>query len=146
VKLSPEWQCWQNICDWARHVGIEPSQAIKREPDRCWFQHSWNMEAGINRLIEAGTLIPGNYKNHGQTAVAGWREARTRTAAQICLHMIDGAKVWEIDFDHWSPVDVVGAIGHAIEVVRGKLARKKTCPDAIAAGLRKRGINASSAV
>jgi hypothetical protein len=139
VKLTPEMRCYANISAWARHVGIELSNAVEMRPDRCFFAPSWTMAESVKYVVSRGDLRGANYRNHGPTAVAGWREARGRCAAQIVLHD-DGRH--EIDFDHWNPWDVVGIVGHGWEVVTNKLGRRKTDPVKISAALRKRGINA----
>jgi hypothetical protein len=136
--LTPEWRCWLNICAWARHLGIDLSECIEMRPDRCYFRESWTLRADIERLARRGDLRGANYRNHGPTAVAGWRESRGRCAAQV----IDHGDRWEIDFDFWNPWDVVGVVGHGWEVVTNKLGRRKTDPVKISAALRKRGINA----
>jgi hypothetical protein len=145
VNLSPLSQCEANIDAWAQHHGFQIMPPFKREVDRCWYR-GVAVQNMTQKLIERGVLVPGNYKNHGPTAVAGWREAKTRTAAQVCKHVMAGDTVYEIDFDHWHPWDLVGVIGHAVEVARNKLARRKTCPYEIAKALRKRGVDAYTAV
>ena len=138
MKLTPELRCWANISAWARHVGIELSNAVDMQPDRCFFAPSYNMRVSIEYVILRGHLKPANYRNHGPTAKAGWREPRGRCAAQV----IDHGDRWEIDFDHWNPWDLVGVVGHGWEVVTNKLGKRKTDPVKISAALRKRGINA----
>ena len=137
--VTPEWRCWLNICAWARHVGIELSNAVEMRRDRCFFAPSFNMAESVKYVVSRGDLKPANYRNHGETAVAGWREARGRCAAQIVLHD-DGRH--EIDFDFWNPWDVVGLAMHGVEVVVNKLGNRKTDPVKISEALRKRGINA----
>ncbi len=80
--------------------------------------------------------------NHGSDIVIGYRECVSRCAAQIIVHK----ELIEIDFDHWQPWDVVGGVGHLWEVLRNKIGKRRTDPFAIAADLRKRGIDASTAV
>jgi hypothetical protein len=139
VKLSPEQRCYANISAWARHVGIELSNAVERRADRCYFEPSWTMKASVQHAINRGDLQPANYKNHGETAIAGWREPRGRCVCQVVEHN-DGR--FEIDFDHWNPWDLVGLFGHGWEVLSNKLGNRKTDPVKISAELRKRGINA----
>jgi hypothetical protein len=138
-ELAPEWRCYANISAWARWAGIELSNAVEKRPDRCYFEPSWTMKASVQAMVDRGELHPANYKNHGKTAIAGWREDRMRCAAQVVEHS-DGRI--EIDFDYWNPRDVIGIAGHLWEVAVNKLGNRKTDPVKISAELRKRGINA----
>jgi hypothetical protein len=87
VKLTPKVRCYANISAWARHVGIELSNAVEMRADRCFFAPSFNMAESVKYVVSRGDLKPANYRNHGETAVAGWREARGRCAAQIVLQL-----------------------------------------------------------
>jgi hypothetical protein len=135
--ITPEQRCFANIGAWARHHGLEVSNCIRMEQDRCWYEDTWTMRADVERLARNKVLIAGNYKNHGETAVAGWREARGRCSAQV----IDHGDRWEIDFDFWNPWDLVGLVGHGWEVITNKLGKRKTDPVKVTEALRKRGIH-----
>lgn len=139
MKLTPEQRCAANIAAWARHVGLDLPLPFREEPDRCWYKGGWNLDSSLEWLISDGKLIAGNYKNHGKTAIAGWRESRGRCSAQVVRH--DGG-IYEIDFDLWNPWDLVGLIGHGWEVATNRLRRRKTDPFKVAEILRERGINA----
>ena len=137
--LKPEQRCFKNIAAWARHVGLDLPLPVKEEADRCWYKGGFNLDSSINRMVRAGELVPANYKNHGETAIDGWRESRGRCTAQIVAHK-NG--IYEIDFDLWNPWDLVGLIGHGLEVATNKLGRRKTDPFKVVEMLRERGINA----
>lgn len=89
-------------------------------------------------MVRSKQLVEAYAKNHGPSVIVGYREARTRTSAQIIIH-IDRV---EMDFDHWSPVDLAGLVGHLFEVSINRLGKRKTCPEKVAEALRRRGIHA----
>jgi hypothetical protein len=133
--------CHRNIAAWAAHHGMDQMPVpVRAYQDRCYYPAA-PLSAWVAGLVDNGTLKPGNYRNHGASAMAGWREARGRTSAQIVEHLDAGQWLFEIDFDHWNPWDVAGILGHAWEVFTNKLARRRTCPKAIAEALGKRGIH-----
>lgn len=138
MKLTPEQRCSVNCLAWWRaHGGIVP-RVQKAEADRVWFDKCGLLMGTIKQLAKEGVLVEAYAKNHGETVLYGYREARTRTAAQVIVH----THAVEMDFDHWHPWDLAGLIGHGIEVVTNKLGKRKTDPEKIAAALRKRGIDA----
>lgn len=137
ILATPSEQCAANCLAWWRAHGRTP-RILKAEADRVWFEQCDGLQAGINQLLRSGILVEANAKNHGDTVIVGYREARTRTAAQVIIH----SHAVEMDFDYWHPWDLVGAIGHGWEVVTNKLGRRKTDQSKIAAALRERGIDA----
>jgi hypothetical protein len=138
MKLTAEQQCAVNcLAWWAKHGGLTP-RITKAEPDRVWLEKCGLLVGHIKRLAAENVLVEAYAKNHGPTVIIGYREARTRTAAQVIIH----THAVEMDFDHWHPWDLVGLVGHGWEVATNKLGRRKTDPEKIAAALRKRGINA----
>lgn len=77
-------------------------------------------------------------RNHGVTAVAGWRERVALCSMQLIKH---NTGVWEVDIDLVNPnFGIALSIGHLWEVLRNKLGKKQTDPFRIQAGLAKRGI------
>ena len=140
MTLAPEQQCFKNIAAWAREVGIDLPLPFKEEADRCWYRAGDAMVSSIEWAVTEGRFVPANYKNHGKTAVCGWREARGRCTAQIVRHV---GSIYEIDFDYWNPWDIVGLVGHGWEVASNKLGRRTTDPFVVAKLLEKRGIYAS---
>lgn len=126
-----------NVEAWMRFQGAPTIWIWGEEPDRVWFKSGDDWEGWVARMAAEGRLVPGNYRNHGPTAIAGWREAVGRYGAQLVKH--EGG-LWEIDFDYWNPWDVVGLVGHLAEVAVNKLKNVKTDPVKVAKGLRKRGI------
>jgi hypothetical protein len=138
MKLTREQQSAANCLAWWRaHGGIVP-RINKAEPDRVWFDRCGLLLGTIKQLAKEGVLVEAWAKNHGETVLIGYREARTRTAAQVIIH----THAVEMDFDHWHPWDLVGLVGHGIEVLTNKLGNRKTCPYRIARALRGRGIDA----
>ena len=137
MKLTREQQSAANCLAWWRvHGGVVP-RIQKAEPDRVWFDKCGLLVGHIKRLAAEKVLVEAWAKNHGDTVLVGYREARTRSAAQVIIH----THAVEMDFDHWAPVDVAGWIGHGIEVLVNKLGNRKTCPYRVARELRKRGIH-----
>lgn len=130
-------QMLENVEAWMRAYGAPSIWIWGEEPDRVWFKSGEDWPVWVARMAQDGRLVPGNYRNHGETAIVGWREAVGRYGAQLVEHE-DG--LWEIDFDYWNPWDVVGVVGHLGEVVGNKLRKRKTDPWKVAKGLRKRGI------
>ena len=139
VSLSPEDRCEANVRAWARWFGLgELGEAVERRSDRCFFELTPGVGGRILRFADSGRLLRGNYKNHGETAVAGWREDVSRAAAQVIWHR-DGRI--EVDFDYWNPRDVVGIVGHLAEVAVNKVRRRKTDPWKVAGMLKARGVD-----
>lgn len=78
-------------------------------------------------------------KNHGKTAVRGWRENTPCWSLQVILHRLDR---FELDVDRFNPDFGAWYAGrHWLqEVLPNRLGRRKTDPFAVERGLRKRGI------
>lgn len=85
-------------------------------------------------------LVPGQFetwdfvRNHGTTAIRGWRERVARFSMQIVGH---SQSLIEVDFDLFNPnYGAALAVGHLIEVIW----RGKTDSFRVMRGLRHRGI------
>lgn len=136
MEQSPEAICLKNVVSWLKFRKIPDPAPISVHHDRVFFPKYTDMRAAIYNAVAEGVLIPGNYKNHGKTAVAGYRESCGMYSAQIVIHV----NSIEIDFDYFNPWDVVGILGHGWEVARNKLFGRKTDPKKVAKSLRERGI------
>jgi hypothetical protein len=137
MKLTREQQSAANcLAWWKAHGGLVP-RIKEARPDRVYFERCGLLLASIKQLAKDKVLREASAKLHGDTVVIGYRETRTRTSAQVIIH----TDCVEHDFDHWHPWDLVGLVGHTVEVLSNKLGRRKTCPYRVARELRKRGIH-----
>ena len=136
MEQSPESICLKNVTCWLKYRNIPDPAPISVSVDRVFFPKYSDMRSAIYSAVSDGVLIPANYKNHGKTAVAGYRENCGTYSAQVVIH-VDRI---EIDFDYFNPWDVVGIVGHAWEVVGNKLFGRKTDPRKVAKALRERGV------
>lgn len=136
---TPKVQCETNVRRWLRHHGIDDySPFVLTEPDRAWLTRDEYVENAFKRMEQNGLLEERWAGNHGRNVIRAYRETVGRGAAQIVIHDV----TIEIDFDYWQPWDLVGFVGHGIEVIGNRVFRKKTDPFRVAKQLAKRGINA----
>jgi len=136
MEQSLEAICLKNVSAWLKFRKIPAPEPISVSQDRVFYPDSQDFKAHIYLARIDGILIPANYKNHGKTAVMGYREDVGTYSAQVVLHT---DKI-EIDFDYFNPYDVVGIIGHTWEVLRNRLRKTKTDPRKVAKKLKERGI------
>lgn len=81
-------------------------------------------------------------KNHGPTALCGWREAVPFNSMQLIFHNTGSLGVVELDIDRCNPAGgLFPAIGHSVEV----LFPGKTNPFAVYRGLLSRGVEVEQA-
>jgi hypothetical protein len=121
MEQSLEAICLKNVSSWLKFRNIPVSEPISVSQDRVFYPSSQEVRSAIYNTCIDGDLIAGNYKNHGKTAVGGYREDVGTYSAQVIIH----TGSIEIDFDYFNPYDVVGIIGHAWEVVRNRLRKIK---------------------
>lgn len=141
MKLAAPEQCAANVIAWLAYCGFNPGrEPFLKDSDRTWFIRDAAWDATILRLRNSGLIERREAKNHGTDVVDGYRECVSRCAAQIVVHKT----AIEVDFDFWQPWDVVGVIGHGIEVVRNKISKNKTDPFEVAKRLKKRGVHVVS--
>ena len=136
MEQSLEAICLKNVSSWLKFRKIQEPKPISVLCDRVFYPQDAEMRSAIYDAAQEGVLIPANYKNHGKTAYAGYREDVGTYSAQVILHT---HKI-EIDFDYFNPYDVVGIIGHTWEVLRNRLRKIKTDPSKVAKVLKERGI------
>lgn len=143
MKLSAPEQCAANVVAWLAHHGFDPKMdPFIKDQDRTWFIRNSAWDAFVSRMLVSGATERRSASNHGVDVVDGYRECVSRCAAQVIVHR--GSI--EIDFDMWQPWDLVGWVGHGIEVAKNKIGKRKTDPFKIAEQLRKRGIHANVAI
>jgi len=136
MEQSLEAICLKNVSSWLKFRKIPDPAPISVRQDRIFFPNYTDMRAAIYNAVAEGVLIPANYKNHGETAIAGYRESCGMYSAQVIIHV----NQIEIDFDYFNPWDVVGIIGHGWEVARNRFLGRKTDPRKVAKALKERGI------
>lgn len=140
MKLAPEAQCLANIRAWLRWTGLDyTAEPLRTAPDRAVWPRNAVLEQHIASLVERKVLLaaPSQYK--GEDVICGYREDVGMCSAQVIIRQ-GGV---EIDFDHFNPTrDVVGAVGHGVEVLQNKFGRRLTDPARIERMLRKRGVYA----
>jgi hypothetical protein len=136
MEQSLEAICLKNVSAWLKFRKIPAPEPISVSQDRVFYDKTVGMRAAIFAAASDSILVPANYKNHGKTAVMGYREDVGTYSAQVILHT---DKI-EIDFDYFNPYDVVGIVGHALEVLRNRLRKTKTDPRKVAKKLKERGI------
>lgn len=103
------------------------------DSDRTYFKYTEWLREFIQKLSAANIIDmcpePSLRNLHGPTAVFTYREKRSRYAAQLTIH---SNNLVEIDFDYWRPWDLVGLIGHGIEVISNRFRKTKTDPYKVA--------------
>ena len=140
--MTPTNRCEKNISEHLVFLGAPPDSLVlnRAEYDRCFFEPrgkflAWLMRSG---LFEEWNEV----KNHGETAVRGWREVGARPSMQAVLHSFDEGMRWEveIDFDLWNPAwGLIPAAAHFFgEVLPNKLTGRKTNPEKVARLLARR--------
>ncbi len=134
-------QCIKNCDAWLQSRLIKPAGILDARTDRCFYRTDVSILWQLEELRSLLLLESGNFRNHGPTAVRGYREAVGRGSAQIVVHKDETGYSIEVDFDYWNPWDVVGLVGHWWEVAANKFTRKKTNPERVAKLLRKRGFD-----
>lgn len=107
----------------------------------------WGWPDPSHRLLVHMTLDDWSRDNrraaehHHGTAIS-FRERDVRPALQVCLHPQEEQAAapyfLEIDLDEFAPNTPAGAAGHAVEVIRNAVTRRKTDQRVIAALLDKR--------
>lgn len=114
-------------------------RTLANETDRLMLTHTGTPDdqAFMMRLEELTALnlfAAWNYvRNHGLTALRGWRERVARCSMQVVEHRA----AIEVDFDLFNPdFGLLPALGHIVEIAWPG----KTDPFRVMAGLRNRGI------
>lgn len=132
-------QCTENIRAVLRLYDLPIPVLIATLSDRVLFDRS---RIFLDQLMD---MVPADFetwdfvRNHGVTALRGWRERVARCSLQVVEH--SGAVI-ECDIDLYNPsFGVLPALGHLCEII----GRGKTNPWTVAKGLRKRGITVSDA-
>lgn len=124
--LSKADRTLRNCLRWFVEYGVDSPQPLVVKPDRVFFHHGTLTQ----RLAELPGLTRWDaVRNHGDTALYGYREDRARASAQIIVHR----ECLEMDFDLWNPAYGAGpAAMHWLEVVGNAAFRRKTDPFKIA--------------
>jgi hypothetical protein len=132
-------QCQFNVEAILRHYGLHRPVIIATQSDRLIMDRSRIF------LDELQALVPDRFeewpfnRNHGLTAIRGWRERVARCSLQIVEHE---TAVLELDIDEWNPGFGIGpALFHLGEVWRHYIAKGKTSPWVILKGLQRRGLS-----
>lgn len=118
-----------------QHYGLMPVEVLTAQRDRITVD-GLSVEQ-MDALVRVGSFRQWAFnRNHGTTAVAGWRENCLDCSMQIVRHVTG---IFEIDIDLYNPDYGAGvALCHLIKEV---WRRGKTDPFAVLKGLRKRGLN-----
>lgn len=124
-----------NVAAALAHYRIPHPATVSTLSDRIICRPSRELEDRMESLVTVGQFCGWDFvRNHGVTAISGWRERVAACSMQIVRH----TAAIEIDFDRFNPDMGAGpAFLHWLECVRPG----KTDPFAIARGLRKRGID-----
>lgn len=127
-------QCAVNCTSVLRHYRLPLPLIVATLSDRTMFERTRQFLDAFDPLVpDAFETWPFN-KNHGTTALRGWRERVARFSMQIVEHDYG---ILEVDFDLCNPnFGVAPAIGHLVEI----MTPGKTDPFRVMRGLRKRGI------
>lgn len=133
--------CAKNCIDWLEYYKVHGLTLLHCQPDRCYFL----VENNFMLDIELINVVKCNYRNHGSYAVLGMRQDISGISPQLIIHKYpdgdDLVFILEMDFDYWNPsADLVGLIGHTVEVLKNKVFNTKTDPKRIRKTLIKRGI------
>lgn len=102
--------------------------------DKTFFFRRPEFVQKLDKLVPKDFETWAFNRNHGVTAVQGWRERRMCYSAQIIEHSWGGI---EVDFDYFNPnYGILPVLGHLLEC----LTPGKTNSFKVAKNLRKRGI------
>ena len=114
--------------------GLPRPLILANQSDRLTLVRSSEFIAKIEELTARNLFETWNFvRNHGLSAIRGWRERVARCSMQIIEHQV----TIEVDFDLFNPgMGALPAVGHFAEI----LWPGKTDPFRIMAGLRRRGI------
>lgn len=128
-------RCAENVRCWAAEVGCPLPEIQEDLEDRCYLWHSplmvawlnmhaWPWDAGIRRHRPWGI----------ESAVRGWRERRTKWAAQVIEHYHpEHGLLMEIDFDRYNlQMGAAYEVAHLVECVWHWATGKKTDPFRVA--------------
>lgn len=135
--MTPEAQAARNFAAWWGLHGIT-LETLHVSSSRAKYWRGAYIDAVIAGLAAEGVLLPADAGNHGVDVEQGYREDVAGVSAQIVVHS------WfiEMDFDLHNPTrDLVGALGHAGELIENKLTGKTTDPFEVAWQLRARGMD-----
>lgn len=136
LNLELSDMCQENICAWLKYRGFCDQFTMKAFPDRCFYPRHNLFDKWISKMALEGVLLEFPSKNHGKDVIVGYRENVSRCGAQVIVH----PEEIEIDFDLWTPYDLVGLFGHGWEVLTNRIGKKKTDPRKVREGLKKRGV------
>jgi hypothetical protein len=129
-------QCKCNILAILEHYQLGPIDVLTTQSDRITAYVREQVLGRLSYLVEIGKFNCWKFnRNHGATAINGWRELSHRCSMQIIEH---DTGVWEFDVDLYNPdYGVMPAMQHLLlEVWKPG----KTDPFTVAKGLKKRGI------
>lgn len=128
-------QCHANVETVLAHHKLIPGILLAIMTDRVLYRRVKPFMRRLEQLVpEHFEKWPFN-RNHGLTAIDGWRERTAKCSMQIVEH---DHGVLEVDFDLYNPNHgLLPAIGHLFEV----WTPGKTDPFKVARGLRKRGLD-----
>jgi hypothetical protein len=127
-------QCAVNCTSVLRHYRLPVPCIVATLCDRTLFERTRQFLGAFEPLVPGSFESWAFNRNHGTSAIRGWRERVARYSMQIVEH---GHGILEADFDLWNP-------NHGILPTAGHLAEclwpGKTDPFRILRGLRGRGI------
>lgn len=133
---KPE-RCAENVRCWAAEVGFPLPEIREAREGRCYLDAS---NAAYVWLRLSGKVDPwsAGIKRHRpwgiKSAVCGWRERRTKWAAQIIEHSHhEHGCLLEIDFDRYNlKMGAAYEVAHLVECVWHWATGKKTDPFRVA--------------
>jgi len=129
-------QTQANLLAVLAHYELPPLVVLTSQVDRITAAASPEFTARLTELAIRGDFRAWNFvRNHGTTAIRGWRENCQRCSVQIIEH---AGSIYEMDVDLWNPdYGVLPALQHTfMEVWKPG----KTDAAAVRKGLFKRGI------
>lgn len=134
-------QCETNCLALFVHYDLPRLQTVVTLADRTLFSATQEFLEALFGIVPQRFEIWRFNRNHGTTAIRGWRERVARWSMQLIEH--EGL-ILEADFDSMNPnFGLAPLIGHAGEVLSHKLTGRKTDSFTIMAALRRRGIDVS---
>ena len=129
-------RCERNISALLKHHSIPVLELQPSQQDRCFYRVEPNaLGARMAELVLANKFTRWDeVRNHGASALCGWREDVAKFSLQVILH--EGGVV-ECDVDIFNPAyGIAPAIAHWVET----LIPGKTDPARVERGLVARGI------
>lgn len=116
-----------------RHYSLPLPMIVATLSDRTMFARDRDFLGALELLVPSKFESWPFNRNHGTSALRGWRERVARCSMQVIEH----DSVIEADIDLCNPnFGVLPALGHLVEVATPG----KTDPFRVLRGLRKRGI------